>query len=103
MSVDRKKRAWFSQEGKFNVQTGESYLCGQVSPPQHEAQRAAGEHGDERQRQQPVPPTEIPHVPPQILLHGTLEERLDSVPHGPPCVSRHIRTVVGARLLLAAR
>ncbi len=85
------------------VPPGESYLCGQVSSSQHEAQRASGEYGDDRQRQQPVPPQIVTQGAPQVLLHRHQEEGLHAVPHRVPCVSRNIRAVVGARLLLAAR
>lgn len=83
------------------------YLCGQVGPPQHEAQRAARQHSDHRQRQQPVPPTEVPDAPPEFPLHGPLQQPPQSgphsVPHVPVGVSRDTRAVLGARLLLAAR
>lgn len=84
------------------VGTGESYLCGQMSSSQHEAQRAAGDHGDDGQRQQPVLLQEVRHVSLQVLLHCRMEESLHLVPHHPPCVSWDIRAVVRARLLLAA-
>lgn len=82
---------------RFRRRTGERYLSGELGSPQHEAQRAASEHRDDRQRQQPVPLKEVPHGPLQVLLDGPQEEGLHSVPHGGfPSLSRDIRTVFGA-------
>lgn len=71
-------------------QVSGTYLRGQLSSSQHEAQCASGQHSNNRQSQQPVLLQEIPHGPLQVLLHRHLEEGLDSVPHRPPCVSRSI-------------
>jgi len=72
-----------------------------MSSPQHEAQYAAGDHGDDGQRQQPVPLQATPHVTPQVLR--PLEESLDPVPHLPLCSCRSMRALVRALFLLAAR
>lgn len=80
------------------------YLCGELCPPQHEAQRAAGDHGDDGQCQQPVLLKEGLHAPLQLLLTESLEAALRSVPHAAlPSQSGAIRAVFGARLLLRAR
>lgn len=69
-----------------------------MSSPQREAQRAARDHGDDGQRQQPVPL--------QVTLRGTpeglrpMEDSLHPIPHRPLGLSRSMRTVVPARLLL---
>ena len=60
-----------------------SYLGGQLAPPEDEAQHAARQHGEHRQRQKAVPLQEVPEVAAEVHRHRLQEEALDALPQAP--------------------
>lgn len=80
-----------------------SHLCGQVKCPEEKSKHTACHHGNDRERQQPIPLAVVLHICPDLCGHQTLPKfghafhpDSDSVvsrqpPPHPPAVSADIR------------
>lgn len=55
------------------------YLRGELRAPQHEAQRAAAQHGRHRQGQEAVPLGEVPQRQPRVAADGGAQTGLEAL------------------------